>query len=389
MERVAGDLYLLRVDDTAVRYFEAMWEVPEGVTYNAYLLLTAEGAVLFDGWKREFGELFAEAVGRVADLRDIRVAVVHHAEPDHSGTAGLVAEAAPRATFVGHPVAGRILRSHYGIERFKPVADGEALEIGGVRLRFVHAPWLHWPDTIVTAVEGEGLLLTCDIFGSYSTPPPFDDQTDLAQLSRYVRKYVVTVIGHYIDWVPKGVERVRAALPGPRVIAPAHGTVYRSRPSWVVEEYLRVASGQPERGKAVLVGVSAYGNVGRALEALGEALRARGWRVVEYLFTDRERPPASEVLTDASDAELLALGVSTYEASAHPLAEHLAKLIAWKLPHRRSMPLLVLSSYGWAPAGKRLLELLRSQGFTSVKLVEFEGRLFERGLEEALAALPG
>lgn len=387
VEKVLGSLYLLRVDDTRVKFFEAMWEVPEGVTYNAYILLTEEGAVLFDGWKREFEASFVEAVERVTDVRDIKTVVVHHAEPDHSGTTSVVAEAAPEAVFLGHQVAGKVLRSHYGLERFRPVKDGELLEIGGYRLRFIHAPWLHWPDSIVTFIENESALITCDIFGSFSTPPLFDDQVDRAKLSRYVRKYVVTVIGHYIDWIPKGIAKVKAAVPDAKVIAPAHGPVYRGNPSWVVEEYLKVASGQPEERKAVLIGVTMYGNVEKALAACREALEAKGWRTVTHVFTDVERPPVSEVLTDASDAELLVLGASSYEAMPHPLALHLLRLIASKLPHRRGMPILILSSYGWAPAGRQALELLTTNGFSKVSLVEFEGSSFENALDKGLNAL--
>jgi flavorubredoxin len=120
---------------------------------------------------------------------------------------------------------------------------------------------------MVTFVEEEGVLLTCDVFGSYSLPPLFDDQADLGRLSRYVRKYVVTVIGHYIDWVPQGHRQ--AGEPRPEALGSSpqgHGTVYRGNPRWVVEEYLKVASGQPDPGKAVLLYVSMYGNVEKAVE---------------------------------------------------------------------------------------------------------------------------
>jgi len=389
VERVLGNLFLLRVDDARVRFFEALWEIPEGVTYNAYLLTTEEGAVLFDGWKQEFSDAFVEALQRLIDPRDIRAVVTHHTEPDHSGTTGKLAEVAPRALFVGHPIAGRILRSHFGVERFKPLMDGEALELGGYRIRAVHTPWLHWPDSIVTSIEGEGVLLTCDVFGSYSIPPLFDDQADLAKLSRSIRKYIITVIGHYIDWIPKGIEKVSKAVGRPRIIAPGHGVVYRSNPQWVVEEYLRVASGQPVKGKVVLTGLTMYGNVGKAMETVREEMEANGWRAVYYGFNDKERPPISEVLTDASDAELLIIGTPVYEAQPHPIIDHLIKLIAAKLPHRKSMPILILASYGWSPGatGKHVSELLIKQGFSRVMIIDFEGAQLKPSIEDELQAL--
>jgi flavorubredoxin len=388
VERVTSNLYLLRVDDTRVEYFEAAWEIPEKITYNAYLLVGGE-AVLFDGWKREYSDAFVSALEKVVDPRDLKYAVVHHAEPDHSGTAPVVAGRS-QAVFLGHPVAGRVLRSHFGVERFKPVRDGEQLRVGDFTLRFVHTPWLHWPDTMVTFVEEEGVLLTCDVFGSYSLPPLFDDQADLGRLSRYVRKYAVTVIGHYIDWVPKGIAKLESLGLKPRIIAPGHGTVYRGNPRWVVEEYLKVASGQPDPGKAVLLYVSMYGNVEKAFERAAAALESKGMRVVRHAFTDKERAPLSEVLADISDAELLVVGAPTYEAGAHPLAYHVLRAIGEKLPQKRGMPVVVLSSYGWGAAGKKLVELLNSYGFTRVQLVEFEGAAppeLEGRLEEGLRAL--
>jgi flavorubredoxin len=97
VERVTSNLYLLRVDDARVEYFEAAWEIPEKITYNAYLLVGGE-AVLFDGWKREYSDAFVSALEKVVDLRDLKYAVVHHAEPDHSGT----------AASCGRPLASRL-----------------------------------------------------------------------------------------------------------------------------------------------------------------------------------------------------------------------------------------------------------------------------------------
>jgi len=388
VEKVTENLYIVRIDDTEVEYFEAAWEIPEKITYNAYLLVDGE-AVLFDGWKRGYSDAFLSALEKVVDLRDLKYAVVHHAEPDHSGTAPVVASRS-QAVFLGHPVAGRVLKSHFGVERFRPVKDGERLKVGDFTLRFVYTPWLHWPDTMVTYVEEEGVLLTCDVFGSYSLPPLFDDQADLGRLSRYARKYMVTVIGHYAEWVSKGVAKLEGLGVEPRVIAPGHGTVYRSNPRWVVEEYLRVASGQPEPGKAVLVYLSMYGNVEKAVERAAILLESKGMRVVRHAFTDRERAPLSEVLTDISDAELLVVGAPTYEAGAHPLAYHVARVIGEKLPQKRSMPVVVLSSFGWGAAGKKLVELLEGYGFTRVQLVEFEGAAppeLEGRLEESLRSL--
>lgn len=356
-----------------MKFFESMWEIPEGISYNAYLLTTSEGSVLFDGWKREYANLLLSALESLTDTRSIRYAVVHHAEPDHSGSAPLLAEKAPQVVFLGHPIAGRILKSHYGVERFKPVKDGEVLRLGDRTLRFFYTQWLHWPDTISTFVEEEGILLSCDAFGSYSTLPLYDDQASPLELERAARKYAVTVVGRYSEWILKGIEKLNALGLKPRVIAPAHGPVYRSNPSWALEKWAEIASGAAKPGKVVLAYVSMYGNVDRLFHALRERLRAKGLEVVVHAFTDKHRALVSEVLADVSEAELLVLGAPVYEADVHPLMIHLARLIGEKLPSRKQMPIVVLSSYGWGPASRKLAELLQSYGFTNLRVIDFEG----------------
>lgn len=372
-EKVTDDLYLIRVDDKRVRFFEGAWEIPEGITYNAYLLHTGEGSVLFDGWKREYADLLLSSLESVVDLRDVKHAIVQHSEPDHSGSAPLLAEKASQVIFLGHPIAGKILRSHYGVERFKPVKDGEVLRVGGRSLRFIHVPWLHWPDTIFTFIEEEGVLLSCDAFGSYSTPPAFDDMADVRELERATRKYAVTVVGHYSDWIAKGLEKLRAAGISPRIIAPAHGTVYRSNPSWILQKWGEISSGASKPGKVVLVYVSMYGNVDHLFKKLETRLRGKGLEVVVHVFTDKQRALVSEVLADASDASLLVLGAPVYEASVHPLMLHVAGLIGEKLPNRKKTPVVILSSYGWGPASRKLQELLQSYGYTNLQVLDFEG----------------
>lgn len=373
IERVTPDLFLLRLDDREARFFEGIWEIPEGITYNAYLLLTGEGSVLFDGWKLDYAELFISSLESLVDIRSINFAVVHHSEPDHSGSVPALAEKAPRVVFLGHPIAGKILKSHYRVERFRPVKDGELLRLGERTLRFIHAPWLHWPDTIFTLVEEEGVLLSCDVFGSYSTPSLFDDQANLPELERAARKYAVTVVGHYSDWILKGLEKLNALGISPRVIAPAHGPVYRSNPSWAIEKWAEFSSGAAKPGKVVLVYVSMYGNVDRLFSMLEKLLRSKGLEVVTHSFTDKHHALASEVLADASDAELLVLGAPVYEANLHPLMLHITRLIGEKLSNRRGLPILILSSHGWGPAGRKLVEVLQSYGFANLRVLDFEG----------------
>lgn len=170
--------------------------------------------MLIDSWKHTYSDLFVDSVRRIVDPRDIKYIVVHHMEPDHSGSLPkLLSETGVKPTLVGRPLVKDMLKFFYGIEtNFKAVKDLDALNIGSVELRFIHIPWLHRPDTIATYIKDLKVLLTCDAFGGYWIPPTLYDDEDsvVQQYLLYVRKYVATVIGHYSEYILKNIEKVRA-----------------------------------------------------------------------------------------------------------------------------------------------------------------------------------
>lgn len=156
VEKICSDpeLYIIRVDDDQIRYFEATWDIPEGITYNAYLMKLDGAVVLFDTVKKEYTELFMEGLKKLVDPKEITHIIVHHTEPDHSGALPKVLEEnGYRAQVIGTQFARNLLQGFYGdkaIENFKVVTDGEEMKIGGKTFRFIAVPWLHWPDTMIT-----------------------------------------------------------------------------------------------------------------------------------------------------------------------------------------------------------------------------------------------
>ncbi len=214
--------------------------------------------------------------------------------------------------FLGHPLAGRMLSSFYGVKRFKPLQDGAVVDLG-VKARFIYTPWLHWPETAVTYLENEGVLLSCDAFSSYSLPPLFDDQVDFTELEQAVRKYFVTVIGHYAPFVTKALKKLDELGIRPRIIAPGHGTVWRRSVDQVLNLYANLAS--EELGdEATIVYVSMYGNVESAVQLVENTLEKRGLKVNVYKFTDRARASIGDMLESISRSKIVVIGASTYES---------------------------------------------------------------------------
>jgi len=376
VDKVTESLHVLRVDDIKVKFFEALWEIPEGITYNAYLLHTSEGAILFDSWKHVYTDEFIEALKTVVDLRDIAYVIVHHMEQDHTGSLPRVLEENGfKAEVLCHMLATRMFSRFLGIKpKIHAVKDGEELKVGGKVLKFIYTPWLHWPETMMTFIPGDDVLLSCDAFGGYSIPKTLYDESDnvIAEYLPHVRKYVATVIGHYINYIGKAVEKLDKLGIKPKIIAPAHGLIFRNKPEAIVDYYVKLASGIAEKGKIVVVYSSMYGSVGKAISAVIDKLKEKGFSPVVYRFTDTERINLSDFISDVMDCQALIIGAATYENNVFPLIRHLLDVLVEKI--KAGKPVLVVSSYGWGRiAGSKILKILTGAGFKVVDVVEFQG----------------
>ena len=377
---------LLRLDDDEIRYFESLWLIPEGITYNAYLLPTSEGWVLFDTWKVGYEGEFMEALKGVVDPSKIRYLVIHHMEPDHSGAVRALLEANPGIEVLGHPMTKSMLESFYGIKPgFRAVRDGEELRVGGYTLKFIYAPWLHWPETIFTYVKEARALLTCDAFGAYSIPSStFDDELGEEELERYrfwTRKYMATVIGHYLPFVGKAIKKIESLGLDIGMILPSHGLIWR-RPAEIIKYYERWSAGETVSGvkKVVVVYGSMYGFVEAAVKEAIKVLEEEGVLHVTYRFVDNHRDEMSDLMGDLINASGIILGTATYEAGIHPLMRFVVNLMIEKIPKNKSV--LVITNYGWGGvAGKLLKKELEGAGYRIHSVIEFRAGQLEKNRE--------
>ena len=371
-----GPFKLLRLDDDEITYFESLWLIPEGITYNAYLLPTSEGWVLFDTWKVGYEADFMRALKEVVNPSQIRYLVIHHMEPDHSGAVKAVLEENPGIEVLAHPMTKSMLESFYGLSpRFRAVRDGEEVRVGEYTLKFIYAPWLHWPETIFTYVKEARALLTCDAFGAYSIPPAiYDDELSDEDLEKYrfwTRKYMATVIGHYLPFVGKAIRKVRELGIRVDMILPSHGLIWR-RPTEIMKYYEKWSAGETVSGakKVVVVYGSMYGFVEAAVrEAIG-VLEEAGVLHRTYRFVDNHRDEISDLMGDLLNASGIILGTATYEAGIHPLMRFVLNLMIEKIPKNKSV--LIITNYGWGGvAGKLLKKELETAGYRVHSVIEF------------------
>jgi len=388
VEKVVRDLYVLRVDDEEAKYFEALWRIPEKITYNAYLLIGDNERILFDGWKLSFAENLIESIRKVIDPKEITHIVLHHMEPDHSGSLPKVLEVNKfKAEVIAHPMAKSMIEAFYQINpKFKPVRDGEELPLAGERLKFLHTPWLHWPETIVTYLADRKVLLTCDAFGGFSTPKTlFDDESVIKGYLPAVRRYVASIVGHYRQYIIRNIEKLQKLGLKIEVIAPGHGIIWKNDPTRIVKYYLELAEGSPEKGKILVAYASMYGSVKDAVDFVVEKLRDLNKNPIIYEFSDKKQSSLTDIIGDAVNSEAIVIAAPTYEADAFPTIRYVAELLSKKIPGK---PVLILSSYGWSgAAGKRLAEIFKSAGVKSVEIVEFKGKPSNKVIERLAEAI--
>ncbi len=357
--KITKDFYVLRLDDTDTKYFEGIWEIPEGITYNSYLLTLPDKTVLFDGWKKDYSEEFIEAIKNIVDINDIDVIVLHHMEPDHTGSIpALLSKMNKQPTIYAHPMARSMLISFYGLktQRVTVVKDKDTLDLGDEKITFIHTPWLHWPETMISYLEMHHALITCDVFGSYSVPKGiFDDELNeesIKEYLRYARKYMVTVIGYYRNHVIPALNKINALGIKPSLIAPGHGLIWRKNPGKIIEAYRAFAESRYDDNKITMIYTSMYGFVEKTMEKIKDYLENNGYKVAEHKFTDKDKPLVSEILLDADTSKALVVGISNYEASLHPHMDNILNILAKKI--KASKPVLLVTVYGWGDAAKTL-----------------------------------
>ncbi len=385
------DVYLLRLDDVRTKYFEGLWYIPEGVTYNAYLVTTEEGAVLLDGWRGNYSEEFIEAVKEVTDLKDIKYVIIHHTEPDHSGSLPKLIEATGGASkLLGTAMAKNLLNALLGIDvsGFKVLKDGEVIKLGSKSLKFIYTPWLHWPDTAMTYyVEGK-VLFTGDAFGGYSIPPSITDDNPevVRKYLPYARKYFANIVATYKQHVPKAVSKLNSLGIEVKVIAPLHGLVWVKDPSIIINAYLSWSEGRKygDVGKKVVITYgSMYGDVAKVCEEVAKELSSAGIEVKVFRFDSMVQDPISEVIGESIDADLIVIGASTYDAGTFPPTEYLVRVMNKKFRGLRKS-IAIITSYGWGSvADRELSKLLSEAGLEVAKVIKYRGKPTKEVIEGA------
>ena len=331
-------------DDTTLDLFESQYQIPNGVSYNSYVILDEKVAVMDTIDERKTDEWFAN-LENVLNGRNVDYLVISHLEPDHAANIKRAADKFPQAQLVLSAKAKAMLPQFFDIahleERCITVKEGDTLELGTHKLHFVMAPMVHWPEVMVEYEETEKILFSADGFGKFGALSAEEEWADEA------RRYFINIVGKYGVQV-QGLLKKAAAL-DIKTICPLHGPILKENLEYYIGKYLTWSSYEPEEDGVLVACASIHGNTKTAAEKMVEVLRANG--ASKVVFMDLTRDDMAEAVADAFRYGKIILAAASYDSGIFPPMEDFLHRLAHKNLQKRTFGLIENGS--WAPCAAR------------------------------------
>jgi flavorubredoxin len=319
------------------RLFDSLIPLPDGTSYNAYLIEGSEKVALLDTVDPTMTDVLMFQLEKVPQVDYI---VAHHAEQDHSGSIPDILEKYKNAQVVATPKGKDMLIDLLSIPEGQVITvdDGEMLSLGHKTLEFIHTPWVHWPETMSTYLEEEGILFSCDFFGSHLATTDLY-VTEEWRVYEAAKRYYAEIMMPFRRVIQKNLDKVEEHEI--ELIAPSHGPMY-DHPRFIIDAYRDWVSEEP-KNEVVLPYVSMHGSTQKMVEYLVSALAERDVRVHQFNLAVTDIGKLAIALVDAAT---IIVGTPTVHVSPHPLvvyALHLANILRPKAKFAS-----VIGSYGWS-----------------------------------------
>jgi flavorubredoxin len=346
VREIKPNIYSVGAIDPDRRLFDELIPLPDGTSYNAYLIKGSEKIALIDTvHPARAQELTTNLRGLGID--EINYVISNHAEQDHSGTIPKVLEIYPDAKVVTNPKCKDMLINLLLIpdERVMTVKDGEAVSLGDKTLEFIYAPWIHWPETMFTYLREDGILFTCDFLGSHLATSDLyahDEET----VYEAAKRYYAEIMMPFRTAIKKNLEKIKDLKV--EVIAPSHGPIY-DRPDFILNAYKEWVSDEV-KNVVVIPYISMYGSTGKMVNYLVSVLIKRGITVKPFNLTKTDIGELAMALVDAAT---MVIASPTVLVGPHPNVVYAAYLVNLLRPKLRFVS--VIGSYGW---GGRMVEYI-------------------------------
>ena len=318
------------------RLYDSLIPLPDGTSYNAYLVQGSQKTALLDTVDPTMMDVLASQLQTV-DRVDYVVA--HHAEQDHSGALPMVLDRYPQATVLCTPKAKGMLVDLVGVpaERLQTVADGETVSLGDKTLKFIHTPWVHWPDTMVTYLPEDKILFACDLFGSHWATSQLYAGED-PSVFEAAKRYYAEIMMPFRPMIRKNLDKIQEYEVS--LIAPSHGPLY-DEPAFIVDAYRDWVS-DDVKNAVVIPYVSMHGSTDKMVAHLVNALAERDVEVRQFNLAVTDIGKLAMALVDAAT---IIIGTPTVHVGPHPAvvaATHLVNALRPKVRYAA-----IIGSYGW------------------------------------------
>jgi flavorubredoxin len=362
--KVVDQVYWVGMNDRESPLFESIWPLPNGVSYNSYLILDQRIALLDTVKKISTPNYLSQLKRLIPTGKLIDYLVVHHLEPDHSGAIPMLLDLFPKLQIFGTKKAAEFLKNLYDIDQnVSVVTDGDELDLGQRKLKFIATPMVHWPETMMSYEPKAKILFSGDAFGGFGSLDGgiFDDTVDIEYYESEILRYFSNIVGKFAPMVQKAIAKLKGF--DIRIVASTHGPVWRNRPDRIIELYDRWSRHEPEEGVVVAYG-SMYGNTEKMMESIVRGLAQEGLRTVRVHNVSKSHN--SFVISDIWRYQGLILGSPTYDAKLLPQAESLVSLLADKMLRNRCVG--IFGSCGWSGGAVKSLREFVTR--SSLELVE-------------------
>lgn len=348
VREIKRNIYSVGAIDWDIRLFDSLIPLPDGTSYNSYLIKGSEKTALIDTVDPTMEGMLIAHLNQLG-VKNIDYVVANHAEQDHSGTLPKVLEKYPQAEVIATPKCKGMLVDLLTIpeNRFITVDDKEIISLGDRTLEFVYAPWVHWPETMLTYLKEESLLFSCDFFGSHIATTDLY-VTDEGQVYEAAKRYFAEIMMPFRASIEKDLEKIKDYQID--IIAPSHGPMY-DKPSFILDAYRSWVLDEP-KNIVVLPYISMHGSTREMVGYLVEALIKRGVTVKQFELTATDIGKLAIALVDAAT---IIIGTPTVLAGPHPIVANAAFLANALRPKLKFIS--IIGSYGW---GGKTVEQLAS-----------------------------
>jgi len=346
--KINNDVYYVGVRDWDRRLFDELIPLPEGTTYNSYLILGKEKTALIDTADPDKKDIYMDYL-KSSGVKKIDYIIANHAEQDHSGCLPYVMETYPGAKVVTNQKCKDFLKELLVIDddKFLVIADKETLPLGGKTLQFFMTPWVHWPETMITYLVEDKILFSCDFFGShFATSDLF--VTDENVVYHNAKRYFAEIMLPFRIQIRKNVEVVEALKI--EMIAPSHGPIYKN-PKMIIDAYKDWISDKV-KPEVLIPYTSMHGSVEKIVQYLTDKFAEKGLFVKPFNLNKTDIGELAMALVDAST---IIIGSPMVLAGPHPSIASAAVLVNALRPKTRFIS--VVGSFGW---GGKLVEVLTS-----------------------------